>query len=154
MWEPSGLASLSVSALQFHLRLADNSTLRWLEFPFPLLEKLLLGTTFIEQLHISRLKLNHSWKTSLISPSKHLISRDLKPHARKLQPNNFAAIPALSYKNVNTLIAYILSLSLAEESMEKTRDVMKVSKFHFVFWFSFFFFFLFGYSNPADLSSH
>jgi len=31
----------------------------------PFVVEVLLGTTFVEQLHISRLKLNRSWKTSL-----------------------------------------------------------------------------------------
>lgn len=39
----------------------------------------------------------------------------------------FSCIPVLLYKNMNTLIVYILSVLLAEESMEKTSDVMKVS---------------------------
>lgn len=53
-------------------------------------KKVFLGTTFVEQLHISRLKLSHSWKASLISHSKLLISEDLKPHAREPWPSSLS----------------------------------------------------------------
>lgn len=77
-------------------------------------QKVLLGTTSIEQLNVSGLQLNHSWKTSLISHSEHLLSRDVKPRARKLWqsslPMIFPAAQARLCKNMDILTACVLSV--------------------------------------------